>query len=289
MGNIMKIQLWHNNLGNECHEAAVNTENSSDTNDSSTYDTNSYYSSTSDLGSSQGMSEYSSSDVIAASCDVIAASSDSLPRISHDHEEGMEEITVENCCSENESDEEAPNSMEKNKFSRHKYISNLTHRQSTSTSAERNKNKSSARVSEEHLDEIAIENDASEIESVAATSETMRQNRKSSPISNPLASSRTTLSSSTRSQSTSASSLGSTDNKKSSPARASEESLCCVSPEWCGSHAAWFVSEVSVSELLTGTMYAFPCFSWLSVTEDDTRVEREISLETPTTFMQVSC
>lgn len=49
----------------------------------------------------------------------------------------------------------------------------------------------------------------------------------------------------------------------------------------------WFVCEVSVADLVLGACYVYPCYRWLSVHADDAKVEREITLENPTTFLQV--
>lgn len=79
-------------------------------------------------------------------------------------------------------------------------------------------------------------------------------------------------------------------SKNSKSAKASSKGsvqTCCSSYRSCGSEAAWFVCEVRVSELQTGAVFDFPCYSWLSVTEEVAKVEKEISLETPTTFWQV--
>ena len=50
--------------------------------------------------------------------------------------------------------------------------------------------------------------------------------------------------------------------------------------------AAPLVSSQCIDE--NGATVEFPCYKWLSVTEDEAKVEREISLEIPTTFWQVS-
>lgn len=53
-----------------------------------------------------------------------------------------------------------------------------------------------------------------------------------------------------------------------------------------GSESGWFVCETSVADLVLGAIYIYPCYRWLSVQAEDAKVEREITLESPTTFMQ---
>lgn len=53
-----------------------------------------------------------------------------------------------------------------------------------------------------------------------------------------------------------------------------------------GSSAGWYVCETSVADLVLGARYAYPCYCWLSVQAEDAKVEREITLESPTTFFQ---
>ncbi|KAG7157719.1 Polycystic kidney disease 1 like 1-like, partial [Homarus americanus] len=53
-----------------------------------------------------------------------------------------------------------------------------------------------------------------------------------------------------------------------------------------GSESGWYVCETSVADLVLGARYAYPCYRWLSVQADDAKVEREITLESPTTFIQ---
>ncbi|CAL4064898.1 unnamed protein product, partial [Meganyctiphanes norvegica] len=53
-----------------------------------------------------------------------------------------------------------------------------------------------------------------------------------------------------------------------------------------GERAGWYICEVSVSDLVSGATFTYPCYRWLSVSCEDARVEREITLETPTTFWQ---
>ncbi|KAK4293210.1 hypothetical protein Pmani_034078 [Petrolisthes manimaculis] len=53
-----------------------------------------------------------------------------------------------------------------------------------------------------------------------------------------------------------------------------------------GDASGWFVCEVSVADLVLGACYVYPCYRWLSVQADDAKVEREITLESPTTFLQ---
>ncbi|MPC36647.1 Polycystic kidney disease protein 1-like 1 [Portunus trituberculatus] len=53
-----------------------------------------------------------------------------------------------------------------------------------------------------------------------------------------------------------------------------------------GSESGWFVCETSVADLVLGAVYTYPCYCWLSVQAEDAKVEREITLESPTTFMQ---
>lgn len=54
-----------------------------------------------------------------------------------------------------------------------------------------------------------------------------------------------------------------------------------------GSESGWYVCETSVADLVLGASYAYPCYRWLSVQAEDAKVEREITLESPTTFLQV--
>lgn len=54
-----------------------------------------------------------------------------------------------------------------------------------------------------------------------------------------------------------------------------------------GSESGWFVCETSVADLVLGAIYIYPCYRWLSVQAEDAKVEREITLESPTTFLQV--
>ncbi|XP_063588724.1 LOW QUALITY PROTEIN: uncharacterized protein LOC134765858 [Penaeus indicus] len=53
-----------------------------------------------------------------------------------------------------------------------------------------------------------------------------------------------------------------------------------------GSSAGWYVCETSVVDLVLGARYAYPCYRWLAVQAEDAKVEREITLESPTTFFQ---
>nr|XP_053655234.1 uncharacterized protein LOC128704203 [Cherax quadricarinatus] len=53
-----------------------------------------------------------------------------------------------------------------------------------------------------------------------------------------------------------------------------------------GSDSGWYVCETSVGDLVLGARYAYPCYRWLSVQAEDAKVEREITLESPTTFLQ---
>ncbi|KAK7067469.1 hypothetical protein SK128_018137 [Halocaridina rubra] len=53
-----------------------------------------------------------------------------------------------------------------------------------------------------------------------------------------------------------------------------------------GSSSGWYVCETSVADLVLGARYAYPCYCWLSVQSEDAKVEREITLESPTTFFQ---
>lgn len=55
-----------------------------------------------------------------------------------------------------------------------------------------------------------------------------------------------------------------------------------------GSESGWFVCETSVADLVLGAIYIYPCYRWLSVQAEDAKIEREITLESPTTFLQVS-
>lgn len=54
-----------------------------------------------------------------------------------------------------------------------------------------------------------------------------------------------------------------------------------------GSESGWFVCETSVADLVLGAIYIYPCYRWLSVQAEDAKIEREITLESPTTFLQV--
>lgn len=53
-----------------------------------------------------------------------------------------------------------------------------------------------------------------------------------------------------------------------------------------GSESGWFVCETSVADLVLGAIYIYPCYRWLSVQAEDAKIEREITLESPTTFLQ---
>lgn len=53
-----------------------------------------------------------------------------------------------------------------------------------------------------------------------------------------------------------------------------------------GRSAGWYVCETSVVDLVLGARYAYPCYRWLAVQAEDAKVEREITLESPTTFFQ---
>ena len=55
----------------------------------------------------------------------------------------------------------------------------------------------------------------------------------------------------------------------------------------CSNEAAWFVCEVSVADLITGSVFSFPCYDWLAVTGENVSVHKEINLDKPTTFFQV--
>lgn len=54
-----------------------------------------------------------------------------------------------------------------------------------------------------------------------------------------------------------------------------------------GSESGWFVCETSVADLVLGAIYIYPCYRWLSVQAEDAKIEREINMESPTTFLQV--
>ena len=52
--------------------------------------------------------------------------------------------------------------------------------------------------------------------------------------------------------------------------------------------SGWYVCEVSVDDLINASTFTYPCYAWLSVISDDARVDREITLESETSFKQVS-
>ncbi|KAF2364055.1 PLAT/LH2 domain [Trinorchestia longiramus] len=225
LGNILKVQLWHNNRGDECKK--LKHQHSKPSSSSSA--------SADNLSTTDGTSDEVSEPFYSSTISSLRRSS----------------ITASGDC--------------------------------PSLDLAREHSRRSSATSDVDFDRISIARSSSVISDSGDSSDNNPSNMQSGPTRDAGSSSESNMFAKETSKTNS-------KTDKTVPVKkfksSSKKKTCCSSYPTCGNDASWFVCEVKVSELRTGAFFDFPCYQWLSVTENDTKVECEISLETPTTFWQ---